>query len=183
MKSGCSSSFIQARCGFCFFWGVSRDEPPHPVPQAVGRGHCCPRFLGPEDPPAGGTGVARPHSGAQTEPCSREHAGVLILHPRALCTITSPPVSPGGGPAGFGHGKKREPIPEAGKQWVRMGGMLKEEPRGGTVGAECAFGPDPVLPRLSGARNFWRDLTLGTFCSQHRWVTLPTRAIKWGSRQ
>lgn len=137
MKSVCSSSFIQGRRGFCFFRGVSRDELPYPVPQAVGRGHCCPWFLGPKDPPTGGTGVARPHSGAQTKPCSRGH--VLILHPWALCTVISPPVSPGGGPAGLGHGKKRETIPEAGKQRVRVVGMLKEEPCGGTVGAVCIW--------------------------------------------
>lgn len=45
VKLFCPSSFIQGRCGFRFFGGVSRGEMSHPVSHVVWRGQGCLCFL------------------------------------------------------------------------------------------------------------------------------------------
>ena len=95
-----------------------------------------------------------------------------------LCAIFSPPASPRDGPTGYGHRKKA--YSRCRKAVSQDGGEVKGRAAWRNPWRCVWFGPESVLWGLSGARNFWRDPTLGTFLAGHGWVTLPTLAIKWG---
>lgn len=141
MKSFFPSSFIHGTGGFCFLGGVSRDGPPWPV----GRGGGWAREV------CWGVGVSPP-----ADPCS----GWVWASSRCTPGSLWPPLLCLPGP----RGREGKGSPGPGRNAVSVAGRLKGEALGVTL---FAFGRQPVLWGLSRARNFWRDSTLGTFCSGH----------------
>lgn len=166
MKLFCPSSFIQGRYRFGFFGGVSRGEMPHPVSHVVWRGQGCPCFLGPRVA-HGEAGLACDDSRALAVACLCDGpCGCQCPHPALVVTVHHHGSTQEMALKVLVMEKSRHPLQRQ-KSSYMAGGWRKscvEEPIGVGLGQSLSC----------GASNFWRDSTLGTSRSGHRWITLPS---------